>query len=381
MKKIALIRSASSAVSKSQYNIQEIGLANELVKMNMLVDVFLISDKDKTYSEHLGYDGRVTVYWLKGIKIPGQQGYYPDLKKILESNHYDLIQALDDSQLTTVWVSRYCKKHHIKFVLWQGMYENYPENYKRVIQYFFDWTLLRILRKNTKYCIAKTSSAKQYIENKRFAKTVVIPVALELSNFKDSLEIDYRKKFNIPSRYKVLLYVGKVEDRRKPLFCMEVYQKIKTDNSECCLVYVGRGPMLDETKEYVKNHKILDVYFIDYIQQNELPSLYAMSDLFILPTRYEIFGMVLMESMYFGTPVVTYKAAGPLDIIENGVDGIILENFDVSNWSNKIQEFLFKDLTKKMGNYGHKKISLNYIWPVIAHKYYTQYLEIINSSH
>ena len=114
---IALIRSASSAVSKSGYNIQEIGMAKELAKLGMQVDVFLISDRNETYSEKTGVEDRVTVYWLKGIKIPGQQGYYRDLNKILDNNHYDLIQALDDSQITTVLTSLYCKKKGIKFVL------------------------------------------------------------------------------------------------------------------------------------------------------------------------------------------------------------------------------------------------------------------------
>ena len=54
MKRIALIRSASSQVSKNQYNIQEIGLAKVLAKLGMIVDVFLISDKDITYSEKCG---------------------------------------------------------------------------------------------------------------------------------------------------------------------------------------------------------------------------------------------------------------------------------------------------------------------------------------
>lgn len=379
MERIAIIRSASSAVSKSQYNIQEIGLAKELAKLGMEIDVFLISDKEETYFEKCGYEDRVTIYWLKGIKIPGQQGYYRDLKKILDKNKYDLIQALDDSQITTVLVSNYCKKNKIKFVLWQGMYENYPEKYKRLIQYVFDWTLLKVLRQNTKYSISKTVSAQNYLSAKKFVEGKIIPVAIETANFETVEKIDYRKLCNIPDDYKILLYVGKVEERRKPIFCMDLYNRIKQNHEKCCLVYVGKGPMLEETKKYANENAIKDIHFIDQIPQNKLANLYEISELFILPTRYEIFGMVLMEAMYFETPVVTYTAAGPLDVINDGIDGILLNNFEVELWAQKIEKYIFEDnRSEKMGICGRKKIKEKYLWPIIAKRYYEEYRRIIN---
>lgn len=379
MKHIALIRSASSAVSKSGYNIQEIGMAKELAKLGMQVDVFLISDRNETYSEKTGAEERVTVYWLKGIKIPGQQGYYKDLNRILDKNHYDLIQALDDSQITTVLTSIYCKKKGIKFVLWQGMYENYPDKYKRMIQYVFDWTFLKILRKNTKYCIAKTTSAKKYLEMKKFSNITVIPVGLELGNFANDIKIDYRKKLGIPKNQSILLYVGKVEERRKPIFCMDVYQKVKEKNIDCCLVYVGKGPMLEEVRNYVKEKNIRDVHFVDRIPQNELPDLYSASSLFILPTRYEIFGMVLMEAMYFESPVITYKAAGPIDVIDNEEDGIVMDDFEAEQWAGKIISHFKAGDCQKMGIKGREKITNEYLWPYIAKKNYDKFIEIINN--
>lgn len=377
MKRVALIRSASSAVSKNGYNIQEIGMAKELANLGMIVDVFLISDKDKTYSEKTGVENRVTVYWLKGIKIPGQQGYYRDLKRILNSHKYDLIQALDDSQITTVLISSYCKKKGIRFVLWQGMYENYPEKYKRLIQYIFDWTLLKILRKNTQYCIAKTTFAKEYLEMKNFKNISVIPVGLETANFANSKDVNYREKLVIPKEQKILLYVGKVEERRKPLFCLEIYEKVKEKYNDCCLVYVGKGPMLEETHLYAKNKGIKDVHFVDAIPQNELPSLYKESSMFLLPTRYEIFGMVLMEAMFFETPVITYEAAGPKDVIDDEIDGIVMNNFDSTDWAEKIYNHFEKNDCKQMGKKGKEKILQKYLWPIVAKKNYEKFMEIV----
>ena len=258
------------------------------------------------------------------------------------------------------------------------MYENYPEKYKRIIQYFYDWTLLKVLRKNIKYTISKTTSAQEYLINKKFPKGVVIPVGLELANFKDTNYIDYRKQLNISKDKKILLYIGKVEERRKPIFCMDVYKRVKEKNQNCCLIYVGKGPMLDETKEYVKNNNIEEVYFIEQIPQKELPELYNQAELFILPTRYEIFGMVLMEAMYFKIPVITYKAAGPIDVINNGEDGMVMDNFNVEEWAEMINKKIFIENTgKQMGEKGMHKIKNKYLWKHISKEYYKEFLKII----
>lgn len=212
---------------------------------------------------------------------------------------------------------------------------------------------------------------------KGFSNISVLPVGLEVDNFSGGSMINYREKLGIPSEYKILLYVGKVEKRRKPFFCIDVYEKVKEKYENCCLVYVGSGPLLEEVHDYSSKKHLKDIHFIDRIPQNELPSLYTESSLFILPTRYEIFGMVIMEAMYFGVPVITYKAAGPIDIIENDVDGIVMSNFNTERWADKIYTHLIEDDLKTMGEKGKKKIIDKYLWPTVATSYYKKYKEII----
>ena len=377
-KKIAFVRSASSAVSRSQYNIQEIGLAKRIAGFGAEVGVFLISDTGQTYHEVIQECPRVVVYWLAGKKIPGQQGYYRDLNGILDKEHFDLIQALDDSQITTVLTSQYCKKHDIKFVLWQGMYENYKETYKKAIQLVFDHTFLRVLRKSTKYCLAKTTAAQDYLVSKGFPEGEVIPVGLETSNFSGSADRDFRKELGIAEDKKILLYVGKVEPRRKPLFLMDVYEGVKAANDNVALIYVGKGEMLEGVRSYVKAKELQDVYFIDALPQSELPSLYKQSSLFVLPTRYEIFGMVLLEAMYFGSPVITFAAAGPVDVIDNGKDGLVMDSFDCGEWVEAITNHLFaRNDIEKMGEFAARKIRDGYLWDGVAESYAKAYEAIL----
>ena len=374
---IGIIRSASSPVSRKKYNVQEIGLASELSELGMKVDVFLITDEKGSYNETI--NDRVIIHWIRGFKIPGQQGVYPELNRILDSSHYDLIQALDDSQITTVLVSLYCRKKGIRFVLWQGMYENYHEMYKRIIQFFYDRTFLKVLKANTKFCIAKTTSAKKYIIDKGIQNTIVIPVGLSIGNFNEKKRIDYREKLGISTEKKILLYIGKVEKRRMPIFCLNVFERLKKLHDDVSLVFVGNGPLLNDAKEYSAKEKLTDIYFINQIRQDELPSLYKEADFFILPTRYEIFGMVLMESMFFGTPVITYKAAGPLDLIIDDQDGLLLNDFEIDNWVERLAYHIFvKRDSHIMGKNASTKIQKEYLWKTISKKYYCAYMDILN---
>jgi len=160
---------------------------------------------------------------------------------------------------------------------------------------------------------------------------------------------------------------------------MDVYADVKAINQNVALVYVGKGEMLDEVHSYVQEKGIRDVFFIDSLSQNELPALYRQCDMFVLPTRYEIFGMVLLEAMYFGIPVITYAAAGPLDVIDDGVDGLVMQDFDCTKWAQAITAHLFElDDTTAMGRAASQKINNSYLWDDVALRYASAYESILD---
>ena len=87
-----------------------------------------------------------------------------------------------------------------------------------------------------------------------------------------------------------------------------------------------------------------------------------------------------MEAMYFGTPVITYSAAGPIDVISNDKDGVVINNFNSDEWAKKLYFHMFeKNDCEKMGELGKQKINSEYLWPIVAEKYYDKYMEIIKS--
>ena len=84
---------------------------------------------------------------------------------------------------------------------------------------------------------------------------------------------------------------------------------------------VGDGPMLEEYKT-----RYPDVKFVGAKRGQELAKYFAMADVFVFPSRWETFGLVMIEAMACGTPVAAYPCQGPLDVVDEGITGCMRED-------------------------------------------------------
>ena len=122
--------------------------------------------------------------------------------------------------------------------------------------------------------------------------------------------------------YETLVYDGKVT-----LLCVARVSKeknledfFKLDYPYARKVMVGDGPMLETYKKQYPN-----VEFVGFKTGKELAQYYANADVFVFPSRWETFGIVMIEAMACGTPVAAYNCQGPKDVIDQGVTGFMAE--------------------------------------------------------
>ena len=120
-----------------------------------------------------------------------------------------------------------------------------------------------------------------------------------------------------------IFYPGDVTAEKRPvLVCVARISKEKNLEDFFKLEYPGRkimvgdGPMLEEYKANYPN-----VEFVGAKRGEELGDYYRMADVFVFPSRWETFGLVMIEAMSCGTPVAAYPCQGPLDVIDEGVTG------------------------------------------------------------
>ena len=127
-----------------------------------------------------------------------------------------------------------------------------------------------------------------------------------------------------------LLYVGRIGPRKGLDLILKSINKLDDDNLELLIAGTGRH---EKYLQKLANEIQLSskVRFLGYVPDEELPMLYSSADMFVLPSRYEGFGLVLLEAMACGTPVIGSNTGGIPTVIEDDVSGKIVER--------KVEEF------------------------------------------
>ena len=173
-----------------------------------------------------------------------------------------------------------------------------------------------------------------------------------------------------------MLYIGKIEPRRNCFFLADVLKKLRKKGINAVLVAVGNGKedYCQSFENHIEELELEDyVYRIKAAEQKYLSYIYRNTDVFLLPTAYEIFGMVLLEAMYFGKPVITTQNGGSDMLIENGKTGIVENELNAKKWA---EDIILATKNKKLGNNAAEYIKNNSTWELLADKFIEAYKNI-----
>ena len=372
--KILIVRNSADEVNINSYNLQEIGLAKALVKKGHECDIVYYTKSKTERVEIIEVEDKIiNVIWMPAIKILNN-AIYTKILKTSFIDKYDIIQTSEYTQLMT-YLLTYKNK---KVVLYHGPYKDLN---KKKFHKLYDFLFLRRLTKKIDCIISKSELATNYLKEKGFKNIYTLGVGLDLSRFKDknNSSIEDLNKIDIENE-KVLLYIGKLEERRNIIFLFDVFNNVLNKNQNVRLLLIGNGEKLDVERyfEYADEIGIMNkITYIQSISQDNIRKAYELSDLFLFPSKYEIFGMVIMESMYFKKTIISSVNGGSSTIIKNNMNGILMEKFDVEEWSNIIIELLENDnLTKEISRKAYDTIVNDYDWECLADKYIKVYQSI-----
>lgn len=159
----------------------------------------------------------------------------------------------------------------------------------------------------------------------RAKKTVYIPgVGIDISRFRGNEEkaAALRGELGIPENATVLLSVGELTKRKNHRAVLDALAGM--DNRNLFYVVCGRGPLKEELEGYAQKLGLGDrVRFMGY--RNDVPDFYTMSDLFLFPSLQEGLPVSVMEAMASGKPVICSRIRGNTDIVEDGVNGFLID--------------------------------------------------------
>ncbi|WP_111308743.1 glycosyltransferase family 4 protein [Confluentibacter sediminis] len=372
--KLGIIRNSTKYLSVNHYNLQELGLAQELVDLGFEVDVYYANNKN--IEEQIRYNNKVKIVYLRVRQLIAQQGVFINLFKFLKSNNYTVIQVSEDSSIQSVIVGVWCKLNNVPMVLWQGMYQEYNETRHKLIQRVYDILFLPILRKCTSAVICKTKFAEDYIVKKRFKNTFVIPVGFDSNKLHSNLNQKRPDSLNsIDTTKDIILFVGRLIDDKNPFFILDLAAHY-SNNSDVQFVIVGKGKYEELVKKRIAEIS-KDIIYIPQLEQKELGYLYNVSKLFLMPSTVEIYGMVYIECMSFGLPVISLYNAGANSILRSGRDSYVMEQLDLSKWIEKIDFLISNKVEYEKMRFNLKSRVYEFNWNTLAPKYFEVYGSVI----
>ena len=179
-----------------------------------------------------------------------------------------------------------------------------------------------------------------------------------------------------------LIFVGRLEKRKGLRYLLEAYGKLKWDMPDLRLIVVGPGTPDKDSYHVLSSQNLQDVEFVGRVPYEDLPRYYASADIFCSPaTGGESFGIVLLEAMSAGKPIVASDIEGYRGVMQHGIQGRLFQNKNVESLASELQTLILDpDLRRKMGEQG-RTIAEQYRWPVVARRVEQYYESCIQVAH
>ena len=160
-----------------------------------------------------------------------------------------------------------------------------------------------------------------------------------------------RASWNIPASATVVLFCAKLQPWKAPQDVLEAFARASVPGS--FLVYAGDGPLRGALEERARELGLGErVRLLGFVNQSQLPSVYRAADLFVLPSLYEPFGLVVNEAMLCGCPVaVSDRVGAKYDLVREGQNGYIFPTGNVEVLAAIFRDFLpDPEKRQRMGN-------------------------------
>lgn len=243
----------------------------------------------------------------------------------------------------------------------------------------YNFIILPILLRFAKKIII---THKRYIDYSPYLKDclkkiAIIPVGVDLEQF--------NKNNQIHKQEKTIFFLGLLDEfhRYKGLdYLIRAMDLVRKEIPEVKLIVGGEGRLKEEYRKLAHSLGLSEqIDFAGFIPEEKLAEYYNNCDVFVLPSisfEQEGFGIVLLEAMACGKPVVTTNITGLADKIQQRKAGIVVRPKDVNALGRAIVDILKdKDCALKMGTQARRLVEEEYAWNKIAKRIENLYLEIL----
>lgn len=216
---------------------------------------------------------------------------------------------------------------------------------------------------------------------------MIIPMGVDVNHFKKITNMgDLKKKLKLDG--KVVLSVGRLIDLKGTDYLIKALPKVLLQFPKTKALIIGSGPRKSLLLNLAKELQIKDnIIFLDQIPHTEMIKYYSLADVFVLPSitskigETEGFGVVLLEAMASGIPVIGSDTGGIPDIIKDGETGLLVRQKDSQDLGNQIIRLLTdEELSNKMVRKARNLIEAQFSYEVVAERFLEIYRNAVERS-
>ncbi|MBI2166386.1 MAG: glycosyltransferase family 4 protein [Chloroflexi bacterium] len=175
-----------------------------------------------------------------------------------------------------------------------------------------------------------------------------------------------------------ILFVGRMERRKGLQYLLAAYSRLKWEFPDLRLVVVGPGTPDKDTFRVMGARNIRDVVFVGAVPYSELPRYYQAGHIFCSPaTGKESFGMILLEAMAAGRPIVASRIEGYASVLTHGGEGLMVRPRDEAALAGALRRLIVNpELRQRLGQAGQAK-AREYSWAIVSAKVMEYYRELL----
>ncbi len=219
--------------------------------------------------------------------------------------------------------------HHTQY----EKYSHYIPFEQETTQMFIRWLVKDYANKCDCVIAPSESIRKMLLKQGIASRIVVVPTGVDLGVFENADKNIVRKKYNIKQDKKLLLYAGRIEKEKNLEFLLKAFKLVLRKKPDTFLMLVGHGPEEGYLDGLIKKFKLEKNIFSVGVSRS-VQDYYAAADIFVFSSVTETQGLVLVEAMAAGTPVVAVDSPGIKDVVD-GKNGFLTKEC-LSEFSEKI---------------------------------------------
>lgn len=212
-----------------------------------------------------------------------------------------------------------------------------------------------------------------------FEKINVVPNGVNLNLFNGvERDYDFRRQYAMDNE-KIILFMGRLVYEKGIQHLIAAMPKILDNYHDAKLVIAGKGGMIDELRAQVEYLGLGNkVYFTGYLSSKNVQKMYKCADIAVFPSTYEPFGIVALEGMLSGAPVVVSDIGGLNEIVDHGVNGMKSYAGNPNSLADSILALLFDHkLCDSIAKNAKAKVKAEYNWNKIAQDTHFTYQKAI----